>query len=91
MKDLNPKDLNAIIAYKLLELVKGLMSEAGQATPSEPAGIYSYASMQATNCAVCGEHKHTPLKNDEMGGYVCLTCIDRELIHLQSRSIPPTQ
>lgn len=40
---------------------------------------YTYASTQATNCAVCGEHKHTPLRIDRMGGYVCLTCIDREL------------
>ena len=38
---------------------------------------------QATTCAVCGEHKPTPLRNDEMGGYVCLTCIDKELTKLQ--------
>jgi hypothetical protein len=35
-----------------------------------------------TNCAVCGKPKPTPLRNDSMGGYVCLTCIDRELIRL---------
>lgn len=40
---------------------------------------YSYASKQATNCAGCGEHKHTPLRVDWMGGYVCLTCIDKEM------------
>ena len=40
---------------------------------------YTYASHQATECASCGEHKHTPLRRDEMGGYVCLTCIDRRL------------
>lgn len=34
---------------------------------------------QATNCAGCGEHKHTPLRIDAMGGYVCLTCIDKKL------------
>lgn len=34
---------------------------------------------QATTCAVCLEHKHTPLRRDEMGGYVCLTCIDKRL------------
>lgn len=45
---------------------------------------YTYASKQATRCATCGTHKHTPLRNDEMGGYVCLTCIDKELIRLQS-------
>ena len=25
------------------------------------------------------EFKHTPLRRDHMGGYVCLTCIDKEL------------
>lgn len=41
---------------------------------------------QSTNCAVCGERKHTPLRNDAMGGYVCLTCIDREINRLQNAS-----
>ncbi len=41
---------------------------------------FTYVSKQATNCAVCGERKHTPIRNDVMGGYVCLTCIDRELV-----------
>ena len=40
---------------------------------------YSYASTQKTNCAGCGQIKHTPLRRDEMGGYVCLTCIDKAL------------
>ena len=40
---------------------------------------YTYASTQATHCAGCGEYKHTPLRIDAMGGYVCLTCIDRKL------------
>jgi hypothetical protein len=40
---------------------------------------YTYASKQATNCAGCGKHKHTPLRIDAMGGYVCLTCIDQKL------------
>jgi uroporphyrinogen-III decarboxylase len=40
---------------------------------------YTYASKQATKCAQCGEHKHTPLRIDAMGGYVCLTCIDKKL------------
>lgn len=44
---------------------------------------YSYSSTQETDCAGCGKHKHTPLRNDEMGGYVCLTCIDKELERLQ--------
>ena len=40
---------------------------------------YAYASKQATNCAGCGQHKHTPLRIDAMGGYVWLTCIDQKL------------
>ncbi|WP_156438007.1 hypothetical protein [Burkholderia sp. BDU5] len=47
--------------------------------PAEAREPHTYASTQATNCASCGEHKHTPLRIDWMGGYVCLTCIDREL------------
>lgn len=43
---------------------------------------YAYASKQATTCAGCGEHKHTPLRIDAMGGYVCLTCIDNKLSSL---------
>jgi hypothetical protein len=42
----------------------------------------TYTSTQATNCAGCGEHKHTPLRIDAMGGYVCLTCIDKKLSSL---------
>lgn len=49
------------------------MDKIGNALPK------TYESTQATNCAVCGERKHTPLRRDEMGGYVCLTCIDKEL------------
>lgn len=40
---------------------------------------YTYASTQATKCAGCGKYKHTPLRVDAMGGYVCLTCIDQKL------------
>jgi hypothetical protein len=40
---------------------------------------YTYASKQATHCAGCNKHKHTPLRVDHMGGYVCLTCIDQRL------------
>jgi hypothetical protein len=42
----------------------------------------TYFSSQSTNCAGCGKHKHTPLRVDPMGGYVCLTCIDQELERL---------
>lgn len=30
-------------------------------------------------CAVCREWKSLPLRNDDMGGYVCLTCVDKQL------------
>jgi hypothetical protein len=36
-----------------------------------------------TSCASCGELKHCPLRRDEMGGYVCLTCIDKKLDEMQ--------
>lgn len=44
-----------------------------------PVPEFTYSSTQTTKCAGCGEHKHTPLRRDEMGGYVCLTCIDKAL------------
>lgn len=53
------------------------------AAPFPTAGVqgetFTYSSTQATNCAGCGKHKHTPLRIDAMGGYVCLTCIDQKL------------
>ncbi|WP_238400632.1 hypothetical protein [Burkholderia thailandensis] len=60
----------------------GWQARAASANETGAEG-FSYASKQATACAGCGEHKHTPLRIDWMGGYVCLTCIDREL---ESRS-----
>ncbi|WRQ05499.1 major tail protein with Ig-like domain [Ralstonia phage AhaGv] len=47
-----------------------------------------YTGKQATNCAVCGEYKHTPLRVDHMGGYVCLTCIDKEMAQPRQRAEP---
>ncbi|TXM72174.1 hypothetical protein FV226_13170 [Methylobacterium sp. WL12] len=40
---------------------------------------------QSTRCAGCGERKHTPLRVGDMGGYVCLTCIDKRLTELLSK------
>ena len=40
---------------------------------------------QATRCAGCGLRKHTPLRVDGMGGYVCLTCIDTRLHELLAK------
>ena len=39
-------------------------------------------AIQATKCAGCGERKNTPLRRDDMGGYVCLTCVDKRLNEL---------
>jgi hypothetical protein len=30
-------------------------------------------------CAHCGEHKPTPYRRDELGGYVCLACVEQHL------------
>jgi hypothetical protein len=46
---------------------------------AQPEQKPTYTSTQSTNCAICGEHKHTPPRIDAMGGYVCLTCIDKKL------------
>ena len=46
---------------------------------AQPEQKPTYTSTQSTNCASCGEHKHTPPRIDAMGGYVCLTCIDKKL------------
>lgn len=45
----------------------------------EHTPVYTYCSEQETECANCGKRKHTPLRVDFMGGYVCLTCIDRQV------------
>jgi hypothetical protein len=51
----------------------------------------TYSSTQATECAGCGQRKHTPLRRDEMGGYVCLTCIDQRLDELSGIGSPMTE
>jgi hypothetical protein len=69
---------------KRVNLALGMLGIA-IGTPGVPpaeAPYYTYASTQATNCARCGKHKHTPLRVDGMDGYVCLTCIDKELERL---------
>lgn len=49
------------------------------AKETKPEPVYTYCSMQETNCGNCGKTKHTPLRVDFMGGYVCLTCIARQI------------
>lgn len=66
---------------------------ASQAPVQQKKENFTYSSNQATNCAGCSNHKHTPLRVDAMGGYVCLTCIynelDRLLIEESARHAEP--
>lgn len=71
----------AVIAESMLRKhdVHAAMTPAVQAPAVQDGPALTYSSTQATKCAGCGEHKHTPLRVDAMGGYVCLTCIDKKL------------
>lgn len=64
--------------WDVFKEIEDLRTVIEQLEASEPVA-YTYASTQATQCAQCGERKHTPLRIDAMGGYVCLTCIDKKL------------
>lgn len=44
---------------------------------------FSVAQQQGTACAGCGVFKHTPVRRDSMGGYVCGGCLERELDRLR--------
>ncbi|KVD11634.1 hypothetical protein WI81_24390 [Burkholderia ubonensis] len=65
--------------FAVSEFVISLFENAPLIASASERRPITYIGTQATNCASCGEHKHTPLRIDWMGGYVCLTCIDREL------------
>lgn len=65
-----------IMSGDLRELLSGRVPSDANGKP------FTYSSAQSTNCAGCGKHKHTPLRVDSMGGYVCLTCIDTRLEEL---------
>jgi hypothetical protein len=63
----------------LRETLASLQAMQARAEAAErELGALTYKSTQSTRCP-CGEVKHTPLRNDAMGGYACLTCIDKEL------------
>lgn len=62
---------------RALTLLRAMLAASAQQAVTLPD--FTYATKQATNCAKCGDHRHTPLRIDWMGGYVCLTCIDKEL------------
>ena len=63
--------------HGLSETIKKLEGELKQAT--EQIARLERAADQKTTCAGCGKLKPTPLRRDHMGGYVCLTCIDKQL------------
>jgi len=67
---------------KLREALQGYISYTPVEARFPEYTNYTYTSVQATKCASCGRRKHTPLRIDKMGGYVCLTCIDRKLVEL---------
>ena len=48
-------------------------------TAEQQIATLTYKSTQHTDCAMCGADKHTPLRRDDLGGYVCLSCIDKQL------------
>lgn len=76
---------HAIILYQGApsnEFNQSAPADKGQGEP------VTYSSTQATNCAGCGKCKHTPLRVDGMGGYVCLTCIDERLEELLDAEQP---
>ena len=80
------------VVYEMIEACLERMAENGAVREmtmeelSADAECPFYAlDEQATQCAGCGAPVNTPLRNDAMGGYVCLTCINRELEKLQSR------
>jgi hypothetical protein len=37
------------------------------------------AHVRTQQCAHCGEEKPTPYRRDDLGGYVCLTCVEKYL------------
>lgn len=71
-------DIERLIAEDLPALISRLrvVSEVAAATCQE------HCCTQRTACASCGKHKHTPLRRNDMGGYVCLTCVDKLLNRL---------
>lgn len=41
-----------------------------------------FITSDETPCACCGRETFTPLRREDMGGYVCLPCIDKRLNEL---------
>jgi len=61
---------------------------ASRLTEEEHTEVYNILldipQLQETKCACCLQVRQTPIRNDDMGGYVCLTCVDKELERLQA-------
>lgn len=54
--------------------------------PNLKKGVYMLHEEQHTICAACLQDKPTPLRIDRMGGYVCLTCVDKQIEELYIRA-----
>ena len=83
-----PQQAPADIGRAIDIAIESLSRQGGDSEPDDDWHLrgYAYASKQATNCAQCGEYRHTPLRVDAMDGYVCLTCIDKKLDELFTRA-----
>ncbi|MBB1614486.1 hypothetical protein A9978_18780 [Pseudomonas sp. UMC65] len=84
LRALLAKPADTVLGFKVVEdpsMAPDTMRIVQPATQHQ-AERFTYSSKQATNCAGCGLRKHTPLRVDDMGGYVCLTCIDNKLNEL---------
>jgi hypothetical protein len=60
---------------------RDLVKRSGKTTI--PIDFNALPKEQEAKCAVCDSLGPTPIRNDKMGGYVCLKCVDRELSRLQ--------
>ena len=70
---------SGISSNRLTINYKEMAFEAYQQAVKDMEQNQTYSSTQSAECAVCGEVKHTPLRREELGGYVCLACINDHL------------
>lgn len=68
-----------LIIYFPGEITMGNAYSDNEKVNFDGSEISPYKPQHKTKCAVCGEHKETPIRNDKYGGYLCLACIDHIL------------
>jgi hypothetical protein len=61
----------------ILELLAALRAQTERAERAEADSDPNYAP--PGTCANCGKAKRLPYRRDDLGGYVCLTCVERHL------------